>query len=101
MTDRKEYEENRKELLDRGMELSEIENFLTPDNRVMSVELHIPGAKVSAVIAELSKVAIIPETVKVRFCFAHNRYQEFTDRAEKIADQPVIHGNLKAGELLN
>ncbi len=101
MSKKNEREENLIMLLERGMSEEEVENFLTPGNRVVNVDLQLPPTKIEVTLAALSRLSIVMEPVKVKFCFARNRYEEFVKTAEDASGQKVLHSVPESGELIH
>ena len=97
----REIDENKALLLDRGMSEKEVENFLTPGNKVVYIKLLLPGGKVSDILGALSQVSIVKSPVMVEFCLSQNRIEEFNRVAGEASGRGIVNGVCKPGELVN
>ncbi len=98
MSDR---EENKDMLLARGMSEEEVENFLTPGNKVMHIELLLPPTTLIDTLRALARISILPGPVKVRFAIIENRYKQFVEIAQCASGREVVDATRKPGDLLN
>lgn len=92
---RAEYADNLKDLLERGMDIEEAENFLVRGNRVHQVRLSLPPAKAEEALASLKKMAVIAGQIEVSFILSLNRYEQFTRVLEETTGQKIVHGDFE------
>ena len=88
-------------LLERGMDPDQIQNFLTPGNKTVGMELILPPDKMVEILQALTKLSIVTQPVRVWFTFSSNRSEQFVETAEAVTGRKIVDGIRKPGELMN